>query len=274
MPAGDYPHIEESLAGPVADIIRREWITLAMPYSATGQYIRGIRDATTEYPYGGNSLSVSIANHSPYAGIVEEGHQGFHLPSRIANWPHRNKRGRGYMVIPFRHFTPGTVSSSGRAMRGAMPADIYERAKQLGADRLRGLGDLYKQSKSYRQMIGANRAMGARVSEGLIHAAALARRQPGRPGGYTWKSSPYEGMIRNAQVTPNVDQGVYTTFRVMTEDSPGWYIPAQPGRHLAQQAAESATPVIRQIIAQAAMLDAVQVVANVFSSAGYQVRVR
>lgn len=270
---GDYPNIEAALAGPVVDIIRQQWIFLAQPHAATGDYVRSLQNAdAAEYPYAGDTLAASVVNTSPHANIVENGHQGFHLPERIRSWPHRNKMGRGYMVIPFRHFAPGTTSSTGRAVRGAMPQEIYERAKQLGTEKLRGLGNLYKQSKSYDYMMGANRAAGARVPPGLSRARSLAMQIDRQPG-YTWKASKYEGMQREAQITPHANQGVYSTFRVITQDSPGWYIPAQPGLHLAQQTAERVGPLIAPLIAQAAQRDAVTAVASVFSGAGFQVDV-
>lgn len=278
MPAGDYPNIEAALAGPVVDTIKAQWIMLAQPHQATGNYIHMIQDAgAAEYPYNGDHLAASVVNRAPYANIIEEGHQGFHLPSNIRNWTHRNKRGVGYIVIPFRHFTPATRTSSGRAMRNAMPQEIYERARRLGNERLRGLGDLYKQSKSYAYMTGANAALGRPVSAGLQRAHALAMQHEGHPG-YTWRASKYEGLQRTLQVTSSGpggtrEYGVYTTFRTLSEDSAGWYIPAQPGLHLAAQTAERIGPLITPLIAQAAMRDAVEVITRVYAGAGFQVDV-
>lgn len=273
MPPGDFPAIEAALAGPVIDIIRQQWIFLAQPHSATGAYIQALQSAdAAQYPYNGDTLSASVVNTSPYAKILEDGHQGFHMPERVRNWPHHNKAGRGYMIVNFRHFAPGSKSSTGRALSGAMPAEIYARAKQLGTQQLRGLGDLYKQSKSYNYMIGANRAAGARVPTGLLRARAVAMQQTGH-GGYTWKSSKFEGLRRDAQVTPHANQGVYSTFRVMSQDSPGWYIPGKQGLHLAAETAERVRPLITRLIADAAQRDAVAAIAEVFSGAGFQVEI-
>jgi len=281
-------HIENVLAGPVGNLIKQQWIFLAQPYASTGQYVRGIQQQqhysdpnsfAIEYPFGGTRLAVSVKNTVPYAMIVELGHQGFHLPERVRNWPHQIRRGPragiGYMRIPFRHFVPAVASSTGRAIRGQMPPEIYERMKELrnriafhrqqfrylATQRpapLRGLGDLYKQSKSY------------------IYYRAIEPNFPShlaRPG-YTWRASKYEGMIRPPQVTPHANQGFYMTFRTMTQDSQGWYIPAQPGRHLARQTAERVGPIIAPLIADAARDDLVHSFSTVLSGAGFEVRVQ
>jgi hypothetical protein len=255
---GEYPHIEEALQGPVGDIIRRTWIFVAQPYSATGDYIRGLMASdSAEYPFSGDDLAVSIVNKSRHAMVVEVGHQGFHLPSQVQIWRHTNRRGRGYFVVPLRHFTPGFQSATGRAIRAAMPEEVYDQARQLGRERLRGLGDLYKQSKSYHYY----RAIHPNFPSNLT-----AR-------GYTWRSSKFEGMIRSEQRTPHANQGVYTTFRTVSQDSQGWYIPPMPGRYLAREAAERAGPLITPLIARAAQLDAVNAIASVFSGAGFRVEV-
>ena len=47
----------------------------------------------------------------------------------------------------------------------------------------------------------------------------------------------------------------YMTFRVMTEDSPGWIVPAQPGKHIARDVAAMASDRARSIIEQAVIAD-------------------
>ena len=241
----DYPNLNAAFRE-VADIIRNHWVVLAEEHRATGAYVGGLfKSESVKFPMG-NELEVSVINLAPHAAVVEYGHPGFHLPSRVKNWPHRNPKGRGYIRVPFRHFTPGNKSASARAQRAAMPAEIYQMAK---SGPVRGLGNEYKQSKSYVYYKAKYPNFPANLME-------KARRTEGQPG-YTWRAPKYEGMVRMAQVTENANQGVYSTFRTMSEDSAGWYIPPLPGEHYAEQVVKDVKPIVTRMLEEAARKDAV-----------------
>src|SRR5215471_1994518 len=141
MPAALLTHIEfrnvqEALKGPLPDIIISTWQEVAAEHRATGQYVAET-SFTKMFPYMGNPLSVAVANTSPHAQVLEEGHAGFHLPSHIS-WPSPRSKwsertNQFYVTVPLRHFTPGVETggiSSWRA-RAVMPQQVYRDALRM-----------------------------------------------------------------------------------------------------------------------------------------------
>jgi hypothetical protein len=248
VPSGvEMPTVKQALQGPVADLIRSTWIELGADHSDGGAYLQSLTEQNAlGYPYSGDPLAVAIVSTAPEAYWIEVGRAGFHLPSSWGRgggkWKY-GKDGQRYATVPFRHRSPiaaGGGSTPGR-VRTAMPSAIYSQALQLeSGQRLGGFGDAYKQSKSYnffRQ----------------IHPD-FPRNLGG--DGYTWKTSPFEGMVRKTVETPGGGRHTeYTTFRTITPDSPGWYIPPTPAHHVAERALEAAAPEIARILDEAAAID-------------------
>jgi hypothetical protein len=138
-----------------------------------------------------------------------------------------NKKGQRYLIIPFRHNTPG-YSAHARAM----PAGIYAEARQLIPTRIVGHGTRRSGTGAYdidsRKPIRVRTrkyAWGGRLPAGL--APKLQTRH---------KTDPYAGMVR---MTNAAGGSSFLTFRVMGEWSSGWIIPARPGLHIAQTVADS-----------------------------------
>lgn len=239
--------VEAALAGPVPDMIIAAWQDLARDHRDSGQYLAALeRQQSLNYPYLGDPNVVAIVNTMPYAIYLEEGHPGFHLPSRWSHWK-VSKEGRLYARVPFRIPTPfspgGGVSSHRRRLGTAMPKSVYAQALQLRhGQRLTGFGELYKQSKSY-----------------IYYRQLFGEAAPELPdvAGYTWKTSQFEGMQHVTMVTPlGGHQAWYQTVRTITPESEGWYVPPSPAYHFADRALEQAAPGIQEALSQAAAQDA------------------
>jgi len=259
----EYLNVTAALQGPIPDLIISTWQEVAAGHRATGRYVADT-SFTRMFPYTGNPLSVAVMNHAPYAQAIEEGHAGFHLPSRIA-WPTEksriSKKGRFYLTIPFRHMTPGKESEgigAGRA-RTVMPREVYRAALAafkagrtptfpVGRDpggRMMFRGQL---SRPYRVM---------NVPQWLTNKAL---RQEGQPG-YTWRAGKFEGMRRIIQKSASgARSSTFMTWRTLSQDSAGWWIPPMAGFHFAQQVIERISGPVGDIIAAAVGQDIADII--------------
>jgi len=136
------------------------------------------------------------------------------------------KDGTRYLIIPFRHNTPGNI-----ALAPAMPADVYKKAKRLDpsvitgtVSRLSGTGAIGLKSKKPITVPQQQYSWGARLPAGLA-----PKLQPYHV------TDPYASMVRFSTAAGKGKSSTYMTFRVMSEKSTGWIIPAQPGQYIAKK---------------------------------------
>lgn len=61
----------------------------------------------------------------------------------------------------------------------------------------------------------------------------------------------FAGMYRFDTSASGAPRSTYLTFRVMSEKSRGWIVPAQPGQHIAQQVARDMQPLAEKVLAEA-----------------------
>jgi hypothetical protein len=260
--AGDYSHLRAVLAGPVPDLIISTWQEVAADHVATNQYRSYLTFEKLFPEVGPDSLAVHVANTAPYARVLEDGHAAFHLPSRI-DWGQAitrgtakvSKTGTRYLRVPFRHFTPaqeGGGVSAARA-RAMMTPDTYKLA--LAASR----GDKSARKRLHQE--GTQLSRPYRIIPGV--PAELLRRaqhQEGQPG-YTWHARTYEGLRREEQKTPGGSAGsTWLTFRTLTEDSVGWFIPAMSGFHFAQRVMDLVRDPIQKLVGEAARADLADII--------------
>lgn len=147
-----------------------------------------------------------------------------------------SKAGRRYLIIPFRHNTPGQTGHS-----SDMPDHVYAAAKKLvfsgvksmGA-RLSGTGAYDIATKGPLQVKQANYLWGGRLAAGSMG--------PNRKG----KTDRFAGMVRFQETSGNGVKSTYMTFRVMAEGSPGWIVAPQPGLNIAKQVLDAMKPIALQ----------------------------
>jgi len=221
---------------------------------------------------------IDVVNTAPHARWVEEGHGAFHLPDHI-DWNNtsgsikRTKEGKPYLHIPFRHYafvpTNQHVAKgvTAHAARHMMPHDVHKEAAKLDRTIAKNVGPVtrpmallsggqYQQHvarDAYTKTGGHKGSHSLKRPEGFHRPGQLvssrretwqetrgARSVGTRDGkelvNPAWGSSKFEGLMKTG--APRHTK--YMTVRVITPDSPGWNIPAQPGKYIAKQVGEAA----------------------------------
>lgn len=136
------------------------------------------------------------------------------------------KGGKRYLIIPFRHNTPGHTAHA-----SSMPDHVYAAAKNLVGSavkgigtRLSGTGAMDPKTRNPLTVPQAQYAWGGRLGAGAMGP---------NPKG---KSDRFAGMVRMLEQSgKGKPKSVYLTFRVMMEGSAGWVIAARPGMGIADK---------------------------------------
>jgi hypothetical protein len=134
-----------------------------------------------------------------------------------------SKKGNRYLIIPFQHNTPGS-----NATGQTMPNEIYDLAKNLSPSSITGQG---------RQLSGTG-----------AYDIKTRKRLTVNQNSYKWGErlatdhGRYNGMVRFDTSGGGPRRSSYLTFRVMSEKSSGWIVPAKPGLFLAKAVAEAMQP--------------------------------
>jgi len=149
--------------------------------------------------------------------------------------------GRRYLIIPFRHNTPGSDG-----MASPMPESVYKVAKTLAPSRIVGKG---------------KRQSGQFVPKGGIPLMVPQNRYrwgESLPSGHGRKlrshhaTDRYAGMYRFSTTTPGGKRySTYLTFRVMAEGQQGWIIPPAAGLHLAEGVVKEMAPLAEKVFSEA-----------------------
>ncbi len=155
----------------------------------------------------------------------------------------RSEKGRRYLIIPFRHGTPGA-----HAHAKPMPKDVYEIARTLRPSRVTGSG----------QRISGLLASDIKTRGPLMVAQNLYRWGEHLPEGHGvrlrshHKTDQYAGMYRFNATTPGGRRySTYLTFRVMAEGQSGWVIPPKAGLLIAQSVATNLQPLAEKAFGEA-----------------------
>lgn len=169
-----------------------------------------------------------IVNDYKYVEDIENGRPAYDLKVmlRTSLKVRTSKKGVRYLIIPFRHNTPGNT-----ALAGPMSPGVYAEAKELAPSRISGRTTRRSGTGAYdidsRKPIRVGQrkyVWGDRLPAGLT-----PKLKPQH------KSDPTAGMVK-MQANGG---STYLTFRVMTENSTGWIIPARPGYFIAKMVAAS-----------------------------------
>lgn len=166
----------------------------------------------------------------------------------------RTLDGRRFLVIPFRHNTPGNTAHA-----SSMPDHVYEQAKLLQPSKIvkqtqRLSGEVTRISPAYGMErtrsqprflsdISTRKAM-------LVNKNAYAWGQRMLPGSMgpnpKGKVDRYAGMVRFDTSSGGQKSSAFMTFRIMMEGSKGWVVPAQPGQFIARKVAQDMQPLAEQ----------------------------
>ena len=174
----------------------------------------------------------------------------------------RTEKGKRFLVIPFRHNTPGNDAHG-----QSMPAAVHALASQMSKSKvtgagLRPVGEVTRLSPKSGMSPSANQSaflsnpktkqhsMTAKMSyawgDRLSRAALL------QGGASKAEAKRYAGMVRMDGNTPGGGKSSqFATFRVMIEGSSGWVIPAQPGQWIAKGVVDAMQPKAEAVFAEA-----------------------
>lgn len=166
----------------------------------------------------------------------------------------RTKDGRRFLVIPFRHNTPGNTAHA-----PAMPANVSKLAKKMAPSTVikqteRASGEVTDLSPKTGMHKAA--AQTPYLSSTATKKAAMVRKNHYGWGDRLTKAvlkaggvadpaalKRYAGMVRMNTSTPGGKKSSsYMTFRIMMEGSKGWIVPAQPGKFLARSVVQTMQP--------------------------------
>lgn len=204
-------------------------------------------------------FAATISSEYKYAQDIETGRPARDLKKMLdtSMKVRLTKSGKRFLVIPFRHNTPGN-----NAHAKAMPAGVAAMAKALAASKVvsttqRQAGEVTHlspkmgmhaaaQQKPYLSNVNdrsatmvakRNYAWGAKLTAGGLKAAGMTPQE----------AKKYAGMVKMDTSTPGGGKSsAYMTFRIMMEGSKGWIVPAKEGLYLAKRTAEEMQPKAKQ----------------------------
>lgn len=167
-------------------------------------------------------LDWSLKNDESYAEAIERGTKERDMKEALAksDKARRSKDGTLYLIIPFRHGTHGSIGLH------PMPMRVQQMAQGLKKSRVTGH---FVEPSVHGNGVSVQRntyKWGGRLTSSGLADAGLSFKMQSR----------YAGMVRFG----NKGHTSYMTFRVMSEKSSGWVIPARPGLWPAKVAAETA----------------------------------
>lgn len=177
----------------------------------------------------------------------------------------RSEKGKRFLVIPFRHNTPGN-----NAHAKAMPTAVHALADTMSKSRVTGAGlrpsgevthlsphtgmhasgqqtPFLSNPKTKQHSMTARMTYqwGDRLSREAMKQAGISAADRKR----------YAGMVRMDTSTPGgANSSAYLTFRIMMEGQKGWIIPAQPGQFIAKKVVEEMQPKAEAAFVQAVKL--------------------
>ncbi|MGE5680365.1 MAG: hypothetical protein ACM34K_05735 [Bacillota bacterium] len=260
-----------------ADYFISQWIQTASEKlkHTSGWYAQGIQDGK-KYPFNNNPLEATIIHTDKRANYLEQGYESFDMKKALSTSSkvRISKDGKRYLIIPFRHGHPDSL-------KNPMPKDVYQKASQLSFSQITGIRYEGSQQKNgpvtfqdaqllkrhnpekvkRNEYNWGDRLTGLKVSEKITMPSGEVRfYQP-------YKTSKYEGMVRfqsnpglNRQSSKstgkfinttdnNKNYSEYITFRVMKEDSEGWFHPGIKAMNILSQTVQREKQTIINIIA-------------------------
>jgi hypothetical protein len=189
-------------------------------------------------------FSALVQSDYKYDEDIESGRPPYDLKRmlQISQKIRQTKKGKRYLIIPFRHNVPEATGGQN------MPAAIYQQASQLTASRIIGQTTrpayLLPGKVGQRQVMRVNQNQykwGGRLPEGLapkkkdFHATDI-----------------YSSMVRMDTTTPGGGRySAHLTFRTMMEGSTKWILPAKEGLHIAERVTADMRPLAEKVLTEA-----------------------
>ncbi len=234
--------------GRVADLSRAAWQE-AVLRARLWEVERNNYAGRIEWRWEGDpstSTKATVATDYKFAKQIEEGRPARDLKEMLSHSlkVRLSKKGKRYLIIPFRHNTPGNTAHA-----NAMPDHVYAAAKALKPSSVTGMGGRASGTGAYdpktRKVLvvpQAKYSWGGRLAAGM-----MGPNQRGRVDRFA-------GMVRMQDTsTKGQKKSTYLTFRTMMEGSPGWIVAPKPGLYIVRGLVEAMQPVAAQEFASAVL---------------------
>lgn len=212
-------------------------------HTRSGTYLRSIQMRMT------GDFSGEAYSNLPYALGIEEGLPSYDMKRWLGSSlkVRVNASGKRYLIIPFRHDTPGALS-------GGMPEAVHAWWQDPGRDRSRVIGFTRRVSGTGAWSV-KTRAPYTLRQRHYRWGSRLTRSDLDQLGVSEAVAKRLEGMVNFRQSAASPKHSKYLTFRVMSEESRGWIRPAMDGYRVAEQTAEQLRPIAEEVIRKAVQAD-------------------
>lgn len=248
--AGTLPHLSHAVKSLVEGAHQR-WLGYAMGMplpdgkvinNRSGTYSRSILIKQT------GEFSGEVFSELPYAESIENGTPARDLKKILdSSMKVRLTRdGRRYLIIPFRHQTPGAVGTT-----NVMPPEVHEwwqgKEKSFVTSTFRrnsGTGAYDIKTRSLITVEARKYHWGHRLGKADIAAMGIHGKEAKRMVGMVNFRNPGTG-----------NHSSYITFRCMVEGSKGWNAKAVEGKHPAKTVADAMRPIAEEMFKAALQAD-------------------
>lgn len=234
------PEILRAVIPDLADATRNELVRLAGERLTTSaeDYVQGLGPAQYHMPTGKTPdefVGATIVLTGWLANAAEHGWAGGDMKPWLLSGRavHEGKRGGRWVVVPFRHGTPGTSGRNFQAM-----GSQYVRGFKAGPQGFIPTGSLTQAQaqKLGKQIHRAAKQLAATTSHattgtvwgGRLPAGLAPKLEPHH------KTDPFAGMVRQEKTYRKATQNQYTTFRAVSlrSDPRAWVHPGIQGHNL------------------------------------------
>lgn len=252
------------------DFAVQKWINVAESKftHSQGGYARSIVEGT-KYPFQNDPFHARIEPRGKLAYWLEKGVQPFDL-KKMLQTSHKvriSKDGKRYLVIPFRHGTPGSKTLP------PMPEEVYNQAKTLRHSAIKGTfkeGSVRDaQSFEEAEMLRANNphrvkrniyAWGEKLGGGGIYEGMYRFQKNPTINRMNFDLGKFAGLTNPTGNT--INNSHYMTFRVMVEDSGGWMHPGIKPMNILKETVDQIEAPIIKMMGEAAKADLLEVLKN------------
>ena len=203
-------------------------------------------------------FSAMVETSYKHASEIEEGRPPRDLKKMLdtSMKVRRTKDGTRFLVIPFRHNVKAMPPHVQAAARALTPSAIIGQAKRRAGELTGfaiGAGMVpFSEKRQRRNPFASSTATKGQVmvNKNVYNwgAKMVAGSMGPNPRG---KSDRFAGMVRFDTSTAGAPRSSYMTFRIMSEKSNGWVIPAQPGQWIVKTVVEGMQPLAERVIQEA-----------------------
>lgn len=250
-----FPLVSQAVNG-IAQATASRWIESVQ----RAKLWSGEKDAyakTISYRMTGE-FSAVVESDYRYAQDIETGRPARDLKAMLntSMKVRRTKTGTRFLIIPFRHNVdsmPGHVQTAAKALSASTITGQSQRRAGEMTSAAFGIGMVAMSEKRQRRnpfakTTGTRQDVMVKKNHYNWGARLAAGSMGPNPRG---KVDRYAGMVRFDTSTDKAKSSAFLTFRVMSEKSKGWIVPAQPGQMLVDGVVKEMQPAAEAWIAEA-----------------------